>query len=768
MADSTPAPRTLTWHFPLPRTHTGVLLGNATQGLMVWGDQALHITVGRAAFWDHRGGNVFATKTTYAQLRTLLEANDEPAIKAIFAPVSKDPNTPDRPYQLGCGRLELTFPDNLRPISATLAMTAATITVTLSNGTRTETVTIRQAVDQELAWVQLPPALQGKVNIKAVPTWQFVGERLKKVGIAPPTVHAQGFTQFLPEDPALAFAYADRGSHITLATAMGATPQEDPTDAAVKRATFTDINTAAEHARQWWTAYWDDVPTLNLPDAVLQRAYDYGTYKQACLTSGQGGGVNSAGTAGIPASLQGCFMEEYQVPPWSNDYHFNINIQMIYWPALATGRLSHLQPLWDMLFSWVPQLKANAEGFFGAKDALMLPHAVDDRCRAVGQFWAGTIDHACTAWMAQMAWLQYRYSMDEKVLKETAWPLLVGAFNGYWAMLEEVEEKGEKRLRLPVSTSPEYNGSGMNAWGRNASFQLAACHFTANALVKAAGILGKAVDPRWQRVQKELPPYALAPRTPAFNLLGLLAGKADAAAHSHGEEARPGPRIALFEGKDYDVSHRHPSHLGAIYPFCTVDPADPAHAEVVRNSLWHWTRLSIGAWSGWAIPFAALIHTRAKHADAAIQLVHIWDYTFTNEGLGTLHDALFPGISIISAGDMADREIMQMDAGMGVITVVTDILVQQRGEDLHILPEIPKRWRTASFSNVRAEGAFLVSATLERGQVQQVRIKSLAGAPLSLVHHLGESWTLDGVAHSGPRLTLKSTKKDQVYVLKRA
>jgi len=47
------------------------------------------------------------------------------------------------------------------------------------------------------------------------------------------------------------------------------------------------------------------------------------------------------------------------------------------------------------------------------------------------------------------------------------------------ALIEDPEIESGKRLSLPVSVSPEYNGSGMNAWGRDASFQLAAFHFLA-------------------------------------------------------------------------------------------------------------------------------------------------------------------------------------------------------------------------------------------------------------------------------------------------
>ena len=211
----------------------------------------------------------------------------------------------------------------------------------------------------------------------------------------------------------------------------------------------------------------------------MQEIVDYGLYKQACVTPPQG----------VAATLQGPFMEDYQIVPWSNDYHFNINVQMMYWPALATNRLSHFGPLWTMMRGWMPTLRQNGESFFGSngqprQGALMLPHAVDDRCHVVGTFWTGTIDHACTAWMAQMAWLHYRYGLDQpdakQVLTDVAWPLLVGAFEGYYAMLEEIPDSAagnsKERFSLPISVSPEYGGTSMEAFGRDASFQLAALH----------------------------------------------------------------------------------------------------------------------------------------------------------------------------------------------------------------------------------------------------------------------------------------------------
>jgi hypothetical protein len=101
-----------------------------------------------------------------------------------------------------------------------------------------------------------------------------------------------------------------------------------------------------------------------------------------------------------------------------------------------------------------------------------------------------------------MAWLNYRYGLDESILRDIAWPLLNGAFEGYWAMHEENDGK----FSLPISVSPEYRGSEMNAWGRDASFQLAAWHMIAQILPDAARVLGKEIDPRWSKSKRNCRP----------------------------------------------------------------------------------------------------------------------------------------------------------------------------------------------------------------------------------------------------------------------
>ena len=716
--------RHLEWSFPLPRTHTGPVLANGVQGLMVWGTDRLRITVGRAGFWDHRGGTVFDAGSTFSALRPLVEAGDEAGIAELLG---YRRGSKLKPRQLGTGRVDVTLPERLVPERAVLDLDRARITVTVANGESSEQLVLEQAIDEERAFLTLPASLAGRLGLEAVPAWDHIGSELAETGIEPPerfeaeSGALRGFTQSLPEDPGVALAVRDEGAVVTVATALGT----DPGSIAPGRASAADAEAAQERARAWWADRARARPVADLPDPVAQEAFDYGLHKLAGLTA----------PGGVAATLQGPWLEEYRLPAWGSDYHFNINLQMIYRACLPTNHLAHMEPLWDLVRAWWPRLAENGRCFFEADGAVMLPHAVDDRCQVVGQFWTGTIDHGCTAWTALLAWRHYRYGGEDRVRERIARPLLVGAFEGYWAMMEQ---RSDGSLALPVSVSPEFGGASIDAWGANASFQLAACHAVVQALEAEAAEQGRAADPRWGRVREALPHYARY-------------------------DDGGGERIALWEGQDLSGSHRHHSHLAAIYPFCSIDPASPEHAGIVANSIRHWVATGAGAWSGWCVPWASILHGRLDDADAAVHWLHWWHDNFTNEGRGTLHDAITRGASAIAtppppddAPIDANNEVMQIEAACGALTAVCELLVQTRGDRVVVLPAVPRRWRELRFDGIRAEGGFLIGATVASGARTEVRVEATRAGALRLAHGLGAAYTVNGEPGPGTE-TLETT-----------
>lgn len=361
-------------------------------------------------------------------------------------------------------------------------------------------------------------------------------------------------------------------------------------------------------------------------------------------------------------------------------------------------------PLGQDAKEWEPLLRRNAEVFAGIGDGIQLPHAVDDRGTCMGGFWTGSIDHGSTAWTGQLLWLYYRYSQDEAFLREVAYPFLRGAMRVYEAMLEDDDEC----YSLPVSVSPEFGGAEGNAWGRNASFQLANIHFLCAALVDATHILG--VDggdcTNWQDIHDRLP----------------LAATDEAISQIH-----------LWEGQPLTESHRHHSHLAGIYPFDIYDLHEPEQVALLTNSLLHWISMGMGSWTGWCLPWAAILFSRTGNGEMADVILGLYRRLFMTSGYASTHDAVFPGFTVWSGRP----RIMQVEACLGACAAVMEMLLFSRRGVLHVFPAVPAHWRTASFEGIRAEGAFLVSAWREEGTTTRVEVLSEAGCELVLNNPFG-------------------------------
>ena len=682
------------WDFPLPRTHTGMLQGNGTFGVMIWGEgRLLNLTLGRADFWDRRGGLDWSPQQTFGTIRSLLEDGDEPGLKKLFEDGERPAGIPRRPSVLPVGRFEVDLGRG-RLKKGYLKIDTGEIDLEITIGNASKRICAVLDMNAPVLALRFPAGFKPK-QVRPIPAWEAVGEYLESISFDPPALLERkkicGWTQERPVDPCLCAA-ARRDARLLRITAVeGGSPKSAEAAASrlLKRSEKAGFSGLQRKNRKWWAAYWGDVPRIDIPNRDLRFLYEYGMYKFAGLTSPQG----------VAATLQGPWIEEYQMPPWSSDYHFNINVQMCYWPAYHGNRLEHLRPLFDLLKGWRPKLQENARNFLGIDDGLMLPHAVDDRCVAMGGFWSGHVDHGCTAWVAEMMHRYYRFTGNRKFLREEAFPFMVGAMRVY----EELLEREGNGFELPVGVSPEYRGSQIDAWGRNASFQLACIHRLCANLLATAEELGVEPQSIWSKVQERLPQASLVGAT--------------------GEE-----QIALWDETPLEESHRHHSHLAALCPFDTLNIDNEEWRPVIERSLQHWIKTGAGLWSGWCVPWASMICTRTGMPEAAELWLEIWRRLFTNEGHGTLHDMDFAGFSLMGKGTSASAstklEIMQMDAGMACVAALQEMLLHLRGGVNYLFSGASARWQQVGFEGMRTEGGFFVSAERRNGKIGRISVKS--------------------------------------------
>ncbi len=679
------------WHFPISRPHAGPVLGNTSTGLMLWGEgETLMLSIGRPRFWCHDGGAEWNESQRYERIVDALTRRDEKMLGEMF------PKGGEWPSVMPFGRLEIRLPEGVSLRSARLDVKRAVICVALSDGRAFDV-----GMDWDTGTLVVDLAAFGESTVKAVPAWHAkrCRDEFEKRGAEPPTVAADGFEQTLPHDSGAALAFVRKDGVLFASCAETLKKARNVASSVASMG----ARAVLERTRKRWSRFWERSPKVNIPNATLMRAYEYGLFKFGSATSSE--------KESVAAPLQGPWYEDCQPPPWCGDYHFNINVQECYWPAYRCNHVDHLIPLFDMIRGWMPRLRANAKAFVGINDGVMLPHAVTDRGVALStEWWTGMMDHGATMWVADMMWQYYRYSGDREFLEKDGIPFMDGAFNVLWKMLAR-EKDGA--LSIPIAPSPEYRGADIDACGRNPSFQLAAAHRLAGDLVEAAKALGREVSPRWREVLEKLPE-----------------------ATTRGEGWRR--EIEIWEGLVIEESHRHHSPLAAVFPFDTIDCESAEWRDVVARSYDTWQKRGMGMWSGWCVPWASILQSRVGNGDAAELLLEIWDRAFCNEGHNTLHNPAFTGISQMGlwsgimtpppsdrlVDDDSNTEIMQLEASGAAVEAVVEMLVHDKQGVLQLFKGAPSSWRDCSFEGVLAPGGVMVSARRIDGEVQEVVLQA--------------------------------------------
>ncbi len=707
--------------FPLPRTHCGVPLANGSMGVLIWGHDALCLTVNRSDYWDHRQGERYRGPL-YQDLIKLYDPYDISPIHNAFVredfEFNEAPDNIFRSTRLPCGRFELSLRDGLKPERAVLDYESGGLTIICD----TDNLAIECCLDLNRDVLLIADPDQLIEQVRFVSAWNWVGDRMRRFGFEEPEpINSDslcGEVQSVPTDPSLAAVCGRRadGYAISLQRGRDNAAALEHAEALIRTIDFEKVKSETS---EWWRTYWNSVPTISIPDAFLNRFYTFALYKFACATHPNG----------IACGLQGPWVEEYQPTPWYGDFHFNVNVQQVYTLALATGNFDHLLPLFDMLESepFQSTMRANAKHMCDIDDGLLMTHAVNDRGMQDGHIVPGaTLDFACGGWMAQLYWLYYLYTQDTEFLRTRAYPFMAGIMR----VFEETLEEHEGRLSLPIGISAEY-GVGFNtkkdgryvyqSVGRDPSWQLACIHMLTDALLETSDILGTEPRSIWKDIKARLPTYTLISNS----------GEANAGINEAGDQ-----RIAIWECQDLDVCHRHHSHLACIYPFDTLPDPTPEQEAILDNSIDHWILRGMGQWSEWCYPWAAIIQARMGFKDAPAVLLNIWRQVFINEGWATVYLPQFPGLSSHRRKDMKKpretNEIMQLDGTMAGATAIIEMLVHQRGDTVHLFRGIPDAWGDVSFKNVALPGAFRISAERKDGSLVNVTIKSLKGGTLKL------------------------------------
>lgn len=423
--------------------------------------------------------------------------------------------------------------------------------------------------------------------------------------------------------------------------------------------------------------------------------FQYGRYMQIS---------SSRENSPLPSNLQGIWNDNLACNmPWTCDYHLDINIQQNYWSANIANMAETNAPLFTYIGLLAKYGSVTARKMYGCGGwvAHTINNVWGDTAPGSACSWAMNV--TAGAWMATHLWTHYEYTLDKDYLREVGYPLLKETAQFFVDYMVEDPKTGY--LLSGPSISPENGFRGADGRGYSLSMMptidRAVIYDIYNACIQSAKILGIDDDfsQRLQRDIKKLPPLRLL---------------------DNGELAE----WYLDVVRD-DPSHRHASHLLALYPFGQISPfKTPGLAEGCRLFLENQTSHANWEDTEWTRGNNINFYARLLDGEKAYESLKGLYTGFMRENLMTVSPAGIAG---------AESDIFSFDATEAAVAGVCEMLLQSYDGMLNFLPALPKAWKSGSIKGVCARGGIeadfawknrkVVSATLRSRVDQTVNVR---------------------------------------------
>lgn len=741
------SPNDLTYQTLATSWDEALPLGNAFVGALVWqrDSATLRMSLDRIDLWDLRpidslSGDNFTFEWVYQQW---LNNNYGAVQRKLDAPYDQMP----APSKIPGAALEFNIASLGAVKRTNLYLNNAVAEVDWHNGAKLQTFV---SATEPVGWFSFEGVSAEQLPELIAPRYQLDGDLaasnpvsghdLRRLGYTQGlvdhqknsdggtiTYHQKGFGDFFYD---VVVDYRIQGDRLvgvwSITSSMTDQLAPQLAAAAIERGMSTDY----KNHMAWWDNFWDK-SSISLPDSVLQKQYYNEMYKLGSLTRNN--------SPIIP--LQGVWTADNGLlPPWKGDVHHDLNTQLSYWPCYIGNHLDegfgYLQTLWNQRET----NKKYTKQYFQC-EGLAVPGVATITGEPMGGWIQYAMSPTISSWLAQHFYRHWKYSADPEFLATMGYPYVKDVAT----LIENVtiiNADGQRTLR--ISSSPEIYNNSREAWFPTiTNYDLAMLNMVFKAASEMAAALSLSDESaHWADLKAQLPHYDL-------DSTGAL---------------------TFAKGAPYNESHRHFSNAIAVHPFSLLDVTNGGQeADIVRATIDRLDQYGSGEWTGYSFGWLGNMKARALDGEGAASALRDFAECFCL--INTFHAN---GQQNGTGKSNFRYRPFTLEGNMAFASGVQEMLLQSHTDVTRVFPAIPTSWNDVSFSDLRAQGAFLISASKVQGAVKEVVIKPTMGGTLTLANPFAEGvepivtggvssslsdgvWTI--VTKKGETVTMKTSAK---------
>lgn len=450
-----------------------------------------------------------------------------------------------------------------------------------------------------------------------------------------------------------------------------------------------------------WDAYWAR-SSVRLESSTLESAWYRNTYFIHCALRA---GRRAPGIFGNWISGQ-------VGTAWHGDYHMNYNTQQLYWGVFSSNRIASHGPYLDLVDELLPLSSMFASEYFELPGAYF-PHSAYPVAMNAMPFpspvWGWEISE--TPWTVQSLWWHFLFTRDTELLERRLLKPLQAATEFMVSYLERGAASGERwgddRRHIYPTVVPElYELTPDLAYNYDCILDLTLTRFLFSAYREALRALGR--SPESDQLGRR-----------AGDLLGMLPDYSTA-------RGEGGDVFVSVPAESPDVVYNIPLAGATVFPGEEHSWRSPPELQERAKRSIREQRLE----GGNELVFANLQRARMGIIDVGslesqLRYCELPNGTYTDmllEVFGRYNDAT-------PFDFMADMGVWVEN--FAITAVVNEMLLQSSAGVVRVFPN-DEPIGAAQFFNLRASGAFLVSASHDGERTEWIEIVGERGGCLRI------------------------------------